>query len=767
VLAQGLGGTAYYLICAIIGLMIAAMAANEWRRLGMNDYLRVVVAAGAVVLGRMVGALLLSAWPRDVACLEWALEGLTLLLFTLAFLYRAFPTQRLALLYLALSLAVVGGLLGWCVLAQSEPVSPSWLGRAWPALLLVLSCFALAQWAYHRRQFSAWLVCAWGVSLLAAAGGLLGWLQVAVLGHLAALSLFAIETYRAILADLAAFGYELQDVSERALRQTREMAFLLEVSQAIAASLDLPVVLERVSEAVARAVNADWAYILLPPESDADKMAVAVQYGWWGRRRKQDAEPVRQIVFSPADFPGLHQALQQRHQVLANEPEEYEPFGRLHEMLGRTQNGPTLVQPILLKERSLGAVLLGHVAEQAFFSEEDAKLCQALVGQVATAIDNARLYQSVDDQTRRLVELLRVREEEATQRQAILESIADGVVVAGGGGDVVLANAAAERILGLSREQLLGQTIKRLYAELLRARGRGSGAQAVFEWDDKVVKGNLAPVKMPDGTLLGYVAVFRDVTLEQQAEQAKSQFVATVSHELRTPMTSIKGYIELIAAGAAGVVNQQQRHFLNVVDGNTERMIGLVNNLIAVSEMERGLIRIEPRPVDLKSVIEDAVQAVRSKAEERRQNLNVSVPADLVPARGDAQRLRQIVDNLLDNALRYTPVEGRVDVWAAEVALEENGASPQHYVVVNVRDTGVGIGLEEQGRIFEKFYRAENSLSIEAGGTGMGLAIVKTLVEAHGGRVWVESKPGAGSTFSFIVPTTRPGPRATARPGSQ
>jgi signal transduction histidine kinase len=304
---------------------------------------------------------------------------------------------------------------------------------------------------------------------------------------------------------------------------------------------------------------------------------------------------------------------------------------------------------------------------------------------------------------------------------------------------------------------LFGQTIKRLYAELLRARGRGKGEQAVFEWDAKVVRGSLAPVKMPDGTLLGYVAVFRDVTRERQAEQSKSQFVATVSHELRTPMTSIKGYIELIAAGAVGAVSLQQRRFLEVVHNNTERMIGLVNNLITVSEMERGLVEIEPRPVDMKGVIEEAVQAVHSKAEERRLAVNLNLPADLCPVRGDPQRLRQIVDNLLDNALRYTPASGRIDVWAAEARLADDGGSPQHYVIVNVRDSGVGIAPEDQPRVFEKFYRAENSLSVEAGGTGMGLAIVKTLVEAHGGRIWLDSQPGEGSTFSFIVPTVRPG----------
>jgi PAS domain S-box-containing protein len=757
VLALSLGGIPYSLISAILCLAITAMAANEWRRLRLGDYLHVAAAAGVAFLGRLAGALLLAAGAGDPTCLEWALEGLTLTAFVAAYLYPVFRTRRSLALFLALSATALVALSLGCALAPAGLGAAGRLGRAWPALLLLLSGFALGQWARYRPRFSAWLGAAFALLLLAAAGGLLGWRPVALLGHLAALPLFAIETYRSILADMAAFGYELQDVSERALRQTREMAFLLEVSQAIAASLDLPVVLERVSESVARAVNADWAYILLRLEGDPDRVAVAARYGWWGRGGQPDGEPSTPVTLCHAEIPGLHQAIEMRRPVVANQPQEYESFAPLHRMLGRHQNGPTVVQPILVQERVLGAVLLGHAGAQAVFGEEEARLIHALVGQVAAAIDNARLYHSLDDQTQRLAELLRVRDEEATQRQAMLESITDGVVVAGRGGEVVLANAAAEQILGLSREKLMGQAIKRLYGELLRARGQDGDGQAVFEWQDKLVRGSLAPVRMPDGTLLGYVAVFRDVTRERQAEQAKSEFLATVSHELRTPLTSIKGYVELLAAGAAGTIAVQQRRFLNVVHINTERMIALVNNLIALSEMDRGRIQIVARRVDIRSVVDEAIRAARPKAEERRLRLSVSLPADLEPVWADPQRLRQIVDNLLDNAVRYTPEKGCVDVWAAPGRLEEGGAPVRRCVVVHVRDTGVGIVAEDQARIFTRFYRAENPLSLEAGGAGVGLAIVKSLVEAHGGRVWVDSQPGKGSIFSFAIPTAKPG----------
>jgi PAS domain S-box-containing protein len=753
VLAQALGGVAYYLICMIWGLVMLGMAAHQWRHLRADDYRRIAVAAAVLILSRMAGLLLLLlGWLPPSGCLEWAIEGLTLAVFTWAFLFRTFASQRQASLYGIVAVVGVTCFLVACLLFGTGTTSglPAW--NPWPVVLLMLGGFAFLQWVRHRRELSPWLGIAFLVSLLSA-GGALGRLEsIALLGHLAVLPLLAIETYRTILVDLGAYEQELQQVSELALHQTQNLAFLLEVSQAIASSLDLSVVLDRASESVARAINADWAYVLLPVDDGAEELVVAARYGWWGRRWIQDSQVQRRVVVRLSDLGLIRHAIQRRRQVLANQPEDYEQFESLHKAVTRPQSGPTLIQPVLLQDRSLGVVLLGNVSRDRTFSPADARLCQALIAQVAAAIDNARLYQDADKQARRLAELLQIREEEATQRQAILESIADGVVVAAEGGEVVLANAAAERILGVPRERLLGQTIRRLYAELLVAGGRKAGNHVVFEWDGKEVMGSLAPVSMPDGELLGYVAVFRDVTREQQADKAKSQFISTVSHELRTPMTSIKGYVELLAVGAAGAVNPQQSQFLNIINANAERMVSLVNNLIAMSAMEQGPIHVEVRLVDMGRVIDDAVQAVQPQAQEAGLKVAVNLPPDLSPARGDPEHLRQIMDNLLDNALRYTPSEGRITVWVAEAHLGDGDGKSQDYLVVSVRDTGVGIPADELGRIFEKFYRVDNPLSMKAGGTGMGLAIVKSLVEAHGGRIWVESEVGAGSTFSFTIP---------------
>jgi PAS domain S-box-containing protein len=753
VLAQGLGGTAYYLICIIWGLVMLGMAANEWRHLGADDYRRIMMAAVVLITSRLAGLPpLLLGWQQTSGCLEWAIEGLTLAVFTWAFLFRAFATQRQASMYVIAAVTGVGCFLAACLLfgAGTTFAQPAW--DPWSILLLVLGGFAFLQWLRHRPQLSPWLGSAFLVSLLGAGGAVARLESVALLGHLAVLPLLAAETYRTILVDLTASEQELQEISERALHHTQNLALLLEVSQAITSSLDPSVVLDRASEAVARAIDADWAYALLPMDDSAEEFLMAARYGWWGRRWIDESEVQRRVVIHLSDFGLIRHAIQRRRQVLANQPEDYQQFESLHRVVARPQSGPTLIQPILLQDRLLGVMLLGNARSDRTFSPADARLCQALVARLATAIDNARLYQSVDEQAHRLTEQLQIRGKEVTQRQAILDSIPDGVVVAAEGGEVVLANAAAERILGVPRDRLLGQTIRRLYTALMMAGARPSGNYGVFEWDAKQVMGCLAPVKMHDGALLGYMAVFRDVTREQQADKARNEFVSTVSQELRAPISSIKGYIELLAVGGAGGVNPQQSEFLNIINASADRMVSLLNNLIAASALEQGPIHVEPRLVDMGRVIDDAVQAIEPQAREAGLYVAVSLSPDLSPVKGDPQHLRQIMDNLLDNAVRYTLSPGHITVWAAEAHLGNRESESQDFVAVSVRDTGVGIAPEERSLIFERYYRVESPLSEKAGGSGMGLAIVKSLVEAHGGRIWVESKVGVGSTFSFTVP---------------
>ena len=245
-------------------------------------------------------------------------------------------------------------------------------------------------------------------------------------------------------------------------------------------------------------------------------------------------------------------------------------------------------------------------------------------------------------------------------------------------------------------------------------------------------------------------------------DRLKSEFVANVSHELRTPMTSIKGYVDIMLMGAAGKLSDQQTNFLEVIKSNTDRMITLVNDLLNISQMETGRIELDIVPLDVRPVLEAAISRVRLMAEKenREMSLALDLPDALPLVLADSDRLEQIVQNLVDNAYHYTPAGGHIWVSAH---LEGD------YLQVDVRDDGIGIPPEEQERVFERFYRGEDTLVIKTAGTGLGLSIVQNLVEMHGGRIWVTSEgvPGAGSVFSFTIPLYREDSAQTLEPSTE
>lgn len=212
-------------------------------------------------------------------------------------------------------------------------------------------------------------------------------------------------------------------------------------------------------------------------------------------------------------------------------------------------------------------------------------------------------------------------------------------------------------------------------------------------------------------------------------------------------MTSIKGYVEIMLMGAAGDLSDRQIHFLEVVRENADRLTVLVNDLLNISKIESGRVELFPQPLDLDDLVSDALLNVEQRSAEDQKPIHLSkqIPLNLPRAWGDVERVRQILENLLDNAYLYTTEGGSIQVSAL---------AHEHDIQVNVADTGMGIHPDEHERIFERFYRGESPLTLGVSGTGLGLSIVQSLVQMQGGRIWLESQgiPGQGSTFSFTLP---------------
>jgi two-component system phosphate regulon sensor histidine kinase PhoR len=249
-----------------------------------------------------------------------------------------------------------------------------------------------------------------------------------------------------------------------------------------------------------------------------------------------------------------------------------------------------------------------------------------------------------------------------------------------------------------------------------------------------------SPVRADGPT--GAVLVLHEITELRRLERVRQDFAANISHEFRTPLTAIQGFAETLLGGALDDTSNRRR-FVEIIRNHAARLARLTEDLLKLSRIEAGQLQIELLPVSVDHLIEACLETARLKAAQRNLTLDVRVPPDLPLVRGDANRLQEVLQNLLDNAVQYTLPGGRIELSASRVG---------DAVVLTVADTGIGIPQAEQGRIFERFYRVDAARSREAGGTGLGLSIARHIVDAHGGRLWVESVVGEGSYFHFSIP---------------
>ena len=344
---------------------------------------------------------------------------------------------------------------------------------------------------------------------------------------------------------------------------------------------------------------------------------------------------------------------------------------------------------------------------------------------------------------------IRVLTDERNRSAAILRSMIEGVAVISAQERVLFSNRAFSQILGLGTIAVEGRSIvevvrqsdllaiiKRALAE--REEIRSEIAVGIVRSRSFAV--TASPVRA-DGPA-GAVLVLHEITELRRLERVRQDFAANISHEFRTPLTAIQGFAETLLGGALDDAANRRR-FVEIIRNHAVRLARLTEDLLKLSRIEAGRLEIEFLPASVEQLIESCLETARLKAAQRRLSLDVRVAPELPLVRGDSNRLLEVLQNLLDNAVQYTPAGGRIELSASHV-----GDS----VVLTVADTGIGIPQAEQGRIFERFYRVDAARSREAGGTGLGLSIARHIVDAHGGKLWVESVVGEGSRFHFSIP---------------
>jgi two-component system phosphate regulon sensor histidine kinase PhoR len=418
-------------------------------------------------------------------------------------------------------------------------------------------------------------------------------------------------------------------------------------------------------------------------------------------------------------------------------------------------------QARLLSEGTLLAMGLGILAIVARRISRDLRALSEAAsalgqGRAARSLPSGRddeigdLARTLEGMGKRLRETIREVTEERNRLEAILEAMGDGVLVTDGEGRVVLVNPALRAMIDLPPEPV-GRTVLELVRnpdlhDLVMAGLRGEtdlSAEILLRrgGEERRVLVRLVRVEKP-GRPRGMVAVFHDMSEIRRLEQMRRDFVANVSHELKTPLTAIRGYAETLA-DAPPEDPIQAKAFLETILRNAERLSALVEDLLELSRIESGQMALHPGPLGVRGVVERLLPSVEPVARRRRVTIEIGIPEAFAPVRADASALETVLANLVENAVKYVPEGGRVEVRARET----DGMAR-----IEVADSGPGIAAEHLPRIFERFYRVDPSRSREQGGTGLGLAIVKHLTQALGGQAGVESELGRGSVFYVLLP---------------
>lgn len=427
-----------------------------------------------------------------------------------------------------------------------------------------------------------------------------------------------------------------------------------------------------------------------------------------------------------------------------------------------------LLQTVAPAQRAIGQVLAGAVAAAALGAWLANRITGSLrrltrtahayaegdlhaQGRVAPAMQEVReLSEALDIMARTLRARIGELTTERNQATAILESMAEGVVALDAQGRILLMNPSAKILLGLTAVGSIGQRLaevlrhqeaQTLMQAVLDSRERITKEIGLFQPNERVLRLHAAPCRgaAPKGPCA--VVVIQDVTESHRYEQLRKEFVANVSHELKSPLTSIRSLAETLLGGALEDPSTNRR-FVRLIDEDAARLSRLIDDLLALSQIESQAVPLRLAVVELRPMAESVLASLKVPLKQRQIGATCELPEDLT-VRADPDRLRQVLVNLVENAIKYNKESGTLTLSA----VAEGG-----WVKVAVADTGIGIPPQDLPRVFERFYRVDKARSRELGGTGLGLAIVKHIVEAHGGSVSVESEPNRGSTFSFTVP---------------
>jgi two-component system phosphate regulon sensor histidine kinase PhoR len=507
---------------------------------------------------------------------------------------------------------------------------------------------------------------------------------------------------------------KLVEVNQQLQRQLQELNVIYTLGRSITSLLDLNQILNRVVESAVYLADAEEGLLLLLDEDEAELYL---------RAAKDIDESVAHNLRVRVDDSVAGRVIKTGRPIFLAGDRAKVTTDYLTKAL--------LYLPLRVHNRGVIGVLgVVNRTREHSFSERDIFVLSGLADYAAIAIENAWLFEEA--------------KAERTKLETVLQNAQSAVIIVDDGNKVQFCNAAARADLDLPEDGallnhhvdkvILRSTLYTMFLEVAETR-QATRSEVMLE-DGRTFNAQITPIPG-----VGRVLMMQDITHLKELNRIKSDFVTSISHDLRTPLTTIQGYVELLPR--AGPINEQQQEFILRTRQSMETITGLLDTVLDINHLESG-VEMEMVECDLVRLIGESVESIQSKMVAEGKILKWAVPDSLPPVRGNLHRLRQVMDQLLNNALKYTPEK---DGWIAVKAHPDDG-----HVVVHVSDNGIGIPRTEQPYVFEKFYRVESSETMNNTGVGLGLAIVRTVIANHNGRVWVESRPGQGSMFSFVLP---------------
>jgi len=568
-------------------------------------------------------------------------------------------------------------------------------------------------------------------------------------------------------------------------REQARLAALYEVSSQLGKTLDLGEVLNQVMDAIIQLSGAERGFLMLYDE-ESGQLTTRAARNLDQNTIDGDAMNISRTVIERAVATG--------EGILTSNAQEDERFSAQTSVVGY-QLRSIMCSPLRVRGRTLGAVYVDNRLFSGVFSQEDLDLLVAFANQAAMAIENARLFVQTDQALARRVEELSLFQRIDQQLNKSLEL--NRVLGLSLNWAIALTNADGGSI-GLI-ETVKESDDEEKYLRLLVYRGADQNNESrMVPFDHPVLKDVLAanesvltvgvsaeesidgtpanvqlavPVRQ-DGRPIGLITLetqhaneinredvafverladraavaIKNARLYEEihaANKAKSEFVSLVAHELRVPMTSIKGYTDLMNSGMAGPLSDMQKEFLTVIQRNLERMSSLIRDLSDINRIESGRMKFEFQDFALQTIVDDVLGSLRERIEARNQTLIVEMAEGLTAVHADPTRIAQVFANLVSNAHKYTPDGGQIVVRVKQ---------GERVTAVTVQDNGIGISEEDQAQLFTQFFRSEDQLVREQQGWGLGLSIVRKMVEAQNGEISFESELGRGSTFTFTIP---------------